>query len=330
LIEKIKAIGSVNQEIINRINTQGEERMQTMSYSIHQKESENKMLFFVEENVEETCGSTIIASWKKDITLKIPIDLFNDKLDYKCSTFEDIVRLNTSMLFVIEKYTFLDPKRAQSELEKFKNNFEVLQTCLGDIDGIFYNISNDSKLNYYRTELEDINQRFNNLLMNHDVIFGNKIDSWMTPCTSHTINKNSATLISGQLGCLLSNKGYNTGVRTWRLRVLSRTSTCMVGVAPPTVSKSGQINNYNTNGYYMDLNTGKLHSGPPFGYSARACAPSISGGSILTIILDCNAKTLTYNVDGTNYLAYEGLPMNNKLHLAWDNNTTPGSEIELI
>jgi len=234
------------------------------------------------------------------------------------------------MLVIIDKFMFLDLSRAQEHLQKYKINFEILQTYLGEVDMTFYNLSNDSRLTYYQTELEEINQGIKELFMNQDVIFGPKF-SWTTPCSSHVVNKNRASLISGQYGCLLSNKGYSTGVHKWSLRIISRTSTCMVGVANDTVSKSGSVNNYNTNGFYMDLNTGTLYSGPPYSYSNKALINrGITSGSIMIITLDCNNCTLTYNVDGTNYLAFENLPMTKKLYLAWDNNTTGGSEIELI
>jgi len=167
--------------------------------------------------------------------------------------------------------------------------------------------------------------------MNPDVVFGSRTDTWMTPCTSHTILQDShrASLIQGQYGCLLSNKGYSRGLHKWKLRIHSRTSTCMIGVAPSTVHKTGAYNNYNTNGFYMDLNNGMLYSGPPFSYSGRAGYKAVNTGSILTIILDCNRHTLTYNVDGQDYLAYENIP-DQQLYLAWDNNTTGGSDIELI
>jgi len=330
LVAKIRAIGCINREIIERIDSMASEMLQCKNYYVQQKDDPMKGLFYVEEVIENSLGSTICENWKKSISLKPPLDLFNDKLDYNCQSYKDMVRLNDSLLNIIDKYMFLDLSRAQIELQKFKINFEIIQTYLGEVDMTFYNLSNDSRLTFYQTELEEINQGIKELFMNQDVIFGPKF-SWQTPCTSHIVNKNRATLISGQYGCLLSNRGYTTGVHRWSLRLITRTSTCMVGVAPDTVSRSGSVNNYNTNGFYMDLNTGTLYSGPPFSYSNRTLINrGINSGSILIVILDCNNKTLTFNVDGTDYLAYENLPITRNLFLAWDNNTTAGSEIELI
>jgi len=239
-----------------------------------------------------------------------------------------MVRLNESICGVVDKFLFLDPKRAQSELEKFKFNIATLQSSLAEVESSLYNTNtNVGKLDYYLNELQDINERIKGVLLNHDVIFGPQT-SWCTPCTSHSVNKNRASLISGQSGCLLSSKGYTTGVHKWKLKMHSRTSTCMLGVAPSTVSKNGV--NYSSNGYYMNLDDGSLYSGTPTYYSNRAClGKGVPTGSILILTLNCDKHTLTYNFEGKDYLAYENLP-STELFLAWDNNTTGGSDIEIM
>jgi len=163
--------------------------------------------------------------------------------------------------------------------------------------------------------------------LNSDVFFGPKF-SWAGPVTSHRIDKNKAAQIQSQLGCVLSNKGYDTGVHKFTIRVHSRTSTCMLGVAPSNVSRTSS--NYSSNGFFMNLADGSLYSGPPNYYSNRAClGKGVTGGQIIILILDCNKHTLTYNFDGRDFLAYENLP-NVKLFLAFDNDTTAGSELEII
>jgi len=331
LINECKTVGTINLEIIARINQIGDETTQFKNYYIQsQDEPSEKGMFLIEEVIEELPRSSILENWKKGITLKKPIDLFNDKIDFNCSTFKDICRLNESMLGVIDKFIFLDPKRALSELQKYKANFEILQQSLGEVEATFYNVSSEfSKLTTYQNEVKDINERVNHIFLNPDIIFGPRT-MWQTPCTSHTINNNRATLIQSQYGCLLSTRGFTSGVHKWTLRLISCTSTCMIGVAPATVSKTGAFNNYSSNGFYMDLNDGTLYSGPPFSYSNRQLVGrGLSSGTILIVTLNFNARTLTYTFDGKDYLAYSDLPTNNKLYLAWDNNTTSGSEIEI-
>lgn len=327
LINDCKTIGTVNQELIARIRTIGDETTQFKNYYVQKRDEVNEQgFFFVEEVIEDLPRSSILENWKKAITLKKPVDLFNDKLNFICTTFEDICRLNEGMLGVVDKFLFLDPKRAKSELEKFKANFEILQQSLGEVEGTFHNVSDFSKLQSYQNELNDINQRIGHLVLNPDVIFGAKF-GWETNVTSHTVNKNRATLISGQRGCLLVTRGYSTGIHRYTINVITRTSTCMVGVAPNTVSRSSY--NYNSTGFFLNFNDGTLYSGPPYSYSCRTLiGRGINGGSVVIVILNCDKHTLTYSVDGQEFLAYENLP-NNKYFLAFDNDTSAGSEIEL-
>jgi len=327
LISECKTIGTVNLEMIARINQIGDETTMFKNYYVQKRDEPDQGLFFVEEVVEELPRSSLLENWKKVITLKKPVDLFNDKLNYNCSTFQDITKLNESMLGVIDKFLFLDPKRAQSELEKFKVNFEILQQCLGEVEGSFHNVSDFSKLSTYQVEVDDINNRIKQVFLNPDVIWGPKM-TWAGPVTSHTINKNRASQISGQYGAVLSTRGYSTGIHKFNIRVHSRTSTCMLGVAPIGVSRTSY--NYSSNGFYMNLADGSLYSGAPFSYSNRQClGRAVTGGTTIVITLDCNKHTLTYTYEGKDYLAYEGLP-NVKLFLSFDNDTTAGTEIEIL
>jgi len=168
LLPKIKAIGAVNQEIIGRIISKKDQQIASNTYHIN-----NKMFdfqFTVYETKESKQGSVIVDEWKKMVTLKIPIDLFKDHVDYKCETFADVQRLNASLLTVIEQYHFLDPIRAQPELQKFKSNFEVLQTCLGEVEGLL--IEPESKLEEFEMELEEINKRIVKVGKKKGAVFG--------------------------------------------------------------------------------------------------------------------------------------------------------------
>jgi len=152
--------------------------------------------------------------------------------------------------------------------------------------------------------------------------------SWESSSTSHNVNGKRASQISGKCGCLLSNNGFKTGVHRWTLRIISRTSTCMIGVAPDTVNRSSY--NYSTNGHYMNLNDGTLYSGPPFSCGQSSGCTSVNSGTILILDLNCNTGTLIFNVNGKEYLAYQNIPMSGKLYLAFDNDSTAGSEVEII
>jgi len=180
-------------------------------------------------------------------------------------------------------------------------------------------------LKTYQGEVEELNSRIKTIFLNPDVIWGPKM-SWAGPVTSHTVDKNRARQV--QSGCVLSTRGYSSGIHKFTVRCITRPSTCMIGVAPSNVSRTSY--NFNTNGFFMNLADGTLYSGPPYSYSNRQCmGKGVQAGSMIILILDCNKHTLTYNFEGKDYLAYENLP-NVKLFLAFDNDTTGGSELEIV
>jgi hypothetical protein len=104
----------------------------------------------------------IIKSWKGNPLTPIQ-DIFNDKLDFSCNTFDDIVRLNAGLLSTSQKYElFGTSTKAQQELQKFLNNFELLQIFLGQIEEKFIEVPS-SRVKYEK-ELQEINQKVNALL----------------------------------------------------------------------------------------------------------------------------------------------------------------------
>lgn len=62
-------------------------------------------------------------------------DVFNDKIDFKCSCFEDAIRLNREMPTIAQKYAFFDcTNSALGVIQNFLENMEILQTFLGEIE----------------------------------------------------------------------------------------------------------------------------------------------------------------------------------------------------
>lgn len=84
------------------------------------------------------------------------------------------------MLTVASKYElFGATEKSLTELEKFKSNFELLQTFLGQIEGQMIDVSNDRRIEYEK-ELKEINSRLSSLLMKPAFRLGlenKKIDS---------------------------------------------------------------------------------------------------------------------------------------------------------
>jgi hypothetical protein len=63
------------------------------------------------------------------------MNLFNDNVDYIVSNFDQLCRLNTKLMEVARKFTWLDAKKAAPVLELFKTNLEIVQTLFGEIEG---------------------------------------------------------------------------------------------------------------------------------------------------------------------------------------------------
>lgn len=112
-----------------------------------------------------------IAAWSEDVNLTKVEDIFNDKIDYSCSCFQDIVRLNESLLGVAKKYElFGESEKAIKEVEKFKANFELLHFYLGQIER--QAIDTESELNKYNTEVEELNKILLRLKQNPATVLG--------------------------------------------------------------------------------------------------------------------------------------------------------------
>jgi len=75
-------------------------------------------------------------SWKPTgATIKPIEDFWNDKIDYSCTTFEDVCRLNKELLRVAVKYRLLGGSAEATEvIEMILRNLECLQVFLGNLE----------------------------------------------------------------------------------------------------------------------------------------------------------------------------------------------------
>jgi len=129
-LKKIKAIGIVNEEIIQRIKNK-----QKMVTSYHYKVIQGSFKFEVKETKDEIDVSAFLSVWKPNVKMGVIPDLFKDKINFNCSNFDDVVRLNGEMPLVAEHYKmFGGSAEAIEVIEKFKANLELLQVCLGSLE----------------------------------------------------------------------------------------------------------------------------------------------------------------------------------------------------
>eukprot|EP01125_Pyxidicula_operculata_P021128 TRINITY_DN8029_c0_g1_i2.p1 TRINITY_DN8029_c0_g1~~TRINITY_DN8029_c0_g1_i2.p1 ORF type:complete len:273 (+),score=40.44 TRINITY_DN8029_c0_g1_i2:38-856(+) len=140
LINKIESISKINNEIISRIEDLVDTNKQVVSFQFSLVESQNLSnnlpRYVLNERTITASARDIRDSWRsKSTTLAFIEDYFNDKINYSCTNYQDIVRLNQSMASVSKKFAlFGGSADASAILEIFKKNIEQLQEYLGEIE----------------------------------------------------------------------------------------------------------------------------------------------------------------------------------------------------
>ena len=125
-LRKINALAKVNSEIIIRITG--------MRVAMWEAYKRRKPSCTVTPSTAQLVHGIKAPA---PLCLSVPVNLFNDEIRYECVTFAHLIRLNVEMLSVAKKFAFFGDSsccRALSELLKFKTNYELLQTALGEID----------------------------------------------------------------------------------------------------------------------------------------------------------------------------------------------------
>ncbi len=180
ILRKIESIAKINDEIINRINSKTK-LIKSFKYYVKESLSDNNSkvkypIFEVKQEKEEENVSKIISEWKKSLSITKIDDVFNDNINFSCKYFNDIIRLNKEMVSVSKKYRlFGETEQSKIELNKFKNNYEVLQTGLGEIELTL--IDTNSDLEDIINAVGQINNLFKTLGNNKDVNFGKQLDN---------------------------------------------------------------------------------------------------------------------------------------------------------
>eukprot|EP01124_Arcella_intermedia_P001915 TRINITY_DN11062_c0_g1_i4.p1 TRINITY_DN11062_c0_g1~~TRINITY_DN11062_c0_g1_i4.p1 ORF type:complete len:370 (+),score=103.93 TRINITY_DN11062_c0_g1_i4:3-1112(+) len=173
IFPKIKALRTVNDEILSRI--QGKSKTTSFHYSITQQPSQDPHqppLFELSEKREEVPTAEVIKNWKcKAKFVEIP-DLFNDKLNYKVEDFEGLLNCYKGMCSVIDRvYAFFGEAIGNvPALPSFKQNFEMVQVCLGEVEGLV--MEQKSKKEALLEKVSALNQLAKELSLEGNVSFG--------------------------------------------------------------------------------------------------------------------------------------------------------------
>ena len=73
--------------------------------------------------------SELIEKFRFDGRMESDVmDVFNDKPNWKCNTWDDLKRLNRELLTIVQKFELLkDGEQVQQQLMKYLRNFEIIQ-----------------------------------------------------------------------------------------------------------------------------------------------------------------------------------------------------------
>jgi len=156
--------------------------------------------------------------------------------------------------------------------------------------------------------------------------------SWWTPRPGWNPDGNSSHILSSNnriatqtstVGTIFSADGYYSGIHSWSIRTQARPSTCMIGVAPLSVPRT--MVHYSTHGYFVNFDGGHAYS------SKSGKNFPVTAGAVVDVILNCVARTLSYSLNkATPVVTHTGIIISERLFLAWNNDTTSGSVIEIL
>jgi hypothetical protein len=131
LLDQIKTLSSTNSELCERI------KALLVSTQTHYKlwfTGATSWQFELTPLPPTSSPKTSLLS-NEILLLEEPTDFFNDRLDYSCSTFDDLLRLNKEMLRVALKYRlFGNTPSSLEELQKYLHNFELIRLRLVEIE----------------------------------------------------------------------------------------------------------------------------------------------------------------------------------------------------
>jgi hypothetical protein len=129
-LRSIESLAQSNRETIAMLNSHPRSVIQQVTYRIIHSNGR----FSVHEQKIEQYIKSILNSWQGVVNLEVIPDMFNDRISYSCSSYQDIQKLNEQMLSIAQKYeVFGDSERAQQEIRKLEHNFVKIQSALKEL-----------------------------------------------------------------------------------------------------------------------------------------------------------------------------------------------------
>lgn len=161
ILRDIATIKQQNDQKIEHINTT--KVVNTFKYFVSRSIVERCLKLDVIEQQVEQNANEITKAWCSSTQMIVIPDIFNDKLNYSCQTYSDLIRLNSEMFTVAQKYElFGDSEKARQEILKFSQNFRLIEAALDQIEKSLSH--GRSKLEEIKHQLNGINSQLENLM----------------------------------------------------------------------------------------------------------------------------------------------------------------------
>lgn len=347
LLKKIKALSTVNQEIIDRIKAK--KSVVTYKYSLASNLQSaqsplNELPLFFREAKQEQDAQQLISSFKPNISqspLTAVDDIFNDRLNYTCSSFQDIVRLNADIPRVAQKFDLLREEKAVPYVRQFLENLNTLQVALGQLDGMLRD--QESSLQQLQTKYaEPVAKILREAAGKAAVLNGKAIKCWANLCNGVPLVLNSLIMQTHQIKFTAVEEwiSASSGKRIGQYKLLWRgsrdgyTATAFHrlcdGIAPTLTLVTNKDNGKICGGYTpvafdnhsgwisCDLQVGKSfllsvsmdgvctqhpNTNPQHSiYGGSSYGPDFGGGGGMYIVDNCNTQQCG-SILGTDYTA---------------------------
>lgn len=169
------------------------------------------------------------------------------------------------------------------------------------------------------------------------VVLGAYCGKWRTDCPRARVTESAPMFAAAKSGgrvTVVADTALVPGaVNRWRVRLVQSGGGWWewVGVAPGDIDLEGR-NNDTECGWYLNVETRSLYSGPPFRYRSKRYGGEgrIPTGAVVGVVMDMGTGTLSYTVDGVDMgVAYEGIPLDRPLFPAVVFNHS-GQKVEML
>jgi len=254
-------------------------------------------------------------------------NLFNDNVDYTCVSFADTKRLNESLQKVALKFRLLDPLQSPPILRTFLSNIEIIQTFLGDLEGLLIDPDrpkkdlvqvvqelNDTQARALK-KIEEANKEEAKRIGKIFILSESGLDHAWDPKFCHKSVQIDGKKVSSTGSCQ-GVLGNIPNAVSFKVKLLTGAkSNTMVGMALQSkfLPTSG---NHSASGWFLYLGCTSLYSmtGQSNTPYADHKPEKIPLNSTIEVLFDKSSQQISFVVNGTNLgVAFSNIPTEENL-----------------